>query len=262
MILYYSLKLDNKNHDLLHTVIEGEPGTGKTELAEKLAKIYLKMGVLKKDVFKKVKRSDLVAGYLGQTAIKTEKILEECRGGVLFIDEAYSLGNPDGKDGKDSFSKECIDMINQWLTENKSEFICVIAGYSEDLTKSFFSYNAGLERRFPIRFRIESYSDEELGKIFIKKIKEFEWDIDCEKLPQIIKSNRKYFKFNGGDMEILFTKSKIAHSKNLLKTENKKKKTLTEKDILDGIKIFLENPDIKKREDENIKKYLSSTMYC
>jgi hypothetical protein len=141
-------------------------------------------------------------------------------------------------------------MINQWLTENKSEFICVIAGYSEDLTKSFFSYNAGLERRFPIRFRIESYSDEELGKIFIKKVKEFEWDIDCEKLPQIIKSNRKYFKFNGGDMEILFTKSKIAHSKNLLKTENKKKKTLTEKDILDGIKIFLENPEIKKREEE------------
>ena len=63
--------MDNKNHDLLHTVIEGEPGTGKTELAEKLAKIYLKLGILKSNVFKKVKRSDLVAGYLGQTAIKT-----------------------------------------------------------------------------------------------------------------------------------------------------------------------------------------------
>ena len=70
LILYYSLKLDNKNYDLLHTVIEGEPGTGKTELAEKLAKIYLKMGILKKDIFKKVRRSDLIAGYLGQTALK------------------------------------------------------------------------------------------------------------------------------------------------------------------------------------------------
>ena len=220
------------------------------------------MGILKKDIFKKVKRSDLIAGFLGQTAIKTEKVLEECRGGVLFIDEAYSLGNSDGKDSKDSFSKECIDMINQWLTENKSEFICIIAGYSDDLAKSFFSCNSGLERRFPIRFQISNYTDEEMGKIFIKKIKEHEWDIDCENLDSIIKSNRKYFKFNGGDMEVLFTKAKISHSKNLLKSENKKKKVLTEKDINDGIKIFLENPEIKKREKEDINKYIKSTMYC
>jgi SpoVK/Ycf46/Vps4 family AAA+-type ATPase len=252
LILYYGLKLDNRNHDLLHTVIEGEPGTGKTELAEKLAKIYLKMGILKKDVFKKVKRSDLIAGYLGQTAIKTEKVLEECRGGVLFIDEAYSLGNAEGKDGRDSFSKECIDMLNQWLTENKSEFVCIIAGYKDDLTKSFFSYNTGLERRFPIRFSIESYSDEELAKIFAKKVKEFEWDINCINLAQIIKTNRKYFKFNGGDMEVLFVKSKIAHSKNLLKEKEKIKKVLTETDIRDGLKIYLENPEIKKRGENFI----------
>ncbi len=258
LILYYGLKLDNKNYDLLHTVIEGEPGTGKTELAEKLAKIYLKMGILKKDIFKKVRRSDLIAGYLGQTAIKTEKVLEECRGGVLFIDEAYSLGNAEGKDGRDSFSKECIDMLNQWLTENKSEFVCVIAGYKEDLTKSFFSYNTGLERRFPIRFSIETYSDEELAKIFVKKIKECEWDIDCKNLVQIIKLNRKYFKFNGGDMEILFAKCKIAHSKNLLKEKDKKKKVLTNSDIESGLKIYLENPEIKKRGETN---NFFSTLY-
>lgn len=251
LILYYGLKLDNKNHDLLHTVIEGEPGTGKTELAEKLAKIYLKMGILTKDTFKKVRRSDLIAGYLGQTAIKTEKVLEECRGGVLFIDEAYSLGNAEGKDGRDSFSKECIDMLNQWLTENKSEFVCIIAGYKDDLSKSFFSYNTGLERRFPIRFSIDSYSDDELTKIFIKKIREFEWDIDCKNLTHTIKTNRKYFKFNGGDMEILFAKCKIAHSKNLLKEKEKIKKILTEKDIIDGLKIYLENPEVKKRGDVN-----------
>lgn len=262
LILYYSLKLDNKNYDLLHTVIEGDPGTGKTELAEKLAKIYLKMGILKKDVFKKVRRSDLIAGYLGQTAIKTEKVLEECKGGVLFIDEAYSLGNAEGKDGRDSFSKECIDMLNQWLTENKSEFICIIAGYKDDLTKSFFSYNTGLERRFPIRFQIDNYTDEELARIFVKKVRECEWDIDYENLAQIIKSNRKYFKFNGGDMEILFAKSKIAHSKNLLLIQDKKKKVLTEADIVDGVKMFLENPEIKKRGEDSVSKYLIDTMYC
>jgi hypothetical protein len=264
LIIYWALGLDNKNQDLLHTVIEGEPGTGKTELAEKIAKIYLKLGILKSNVFKKVKRADLVAGYLGQTAIKTAKIIEECNGGVLFIDEAYSLGNAEGKDGKDSFSKECIDTLNQALTESKSDFVCIIAGYADDLSKSFFSYNSGLERRFPIRFSIGTYTDEELGKIFIKKVREYEWDINLNsnELAQIIKSNRKYFKFNGGDMEILFAKCKISHSKNLLKSETKVKKTLDLEDILDGIKLYLLNPQIKSRgEEDNIKKYIYNTMY-
>jgi hypothetical protein len=264
LIIYWALGLDNINHDLLHTVIEGEPGTGKTELAEKLAKIYLKLGILKSNVFKKVKRADLVAGYLGQTAIKTAKIIEECKGGVLFIDEAYSLGNAEGKDGKDSFSKECIDTLNQALTESKSDFVCIIAGYTDDLSKSFFSYNSGLERRFPIRFSIGTYTDEELGKIFIKKVQEYEWKINLspEELSSIIKSNRRYFKFNGGDMEILFAKCKISHSKNLLKTELKVKKVLDKSDILDGIQLYLLNPQIKSRgEEDNIKKYIHNTMY-
>jgi ATP-dependent Clp protease ATP-binding subunit ClpA len=263
LILYRALGLDEKNHDLLHTVIEGEPGTGKTELAEKIAKIYLKIGILKNNIFKKVKRSDLIAGYLGQTAIKTSKIIEECKGGVLFIDEAYSLGNSEGKDGKDSFSKECIDILNQSLTESKSDFICMIAGYADDLAKSFFSYNSGLERRFPIRFTINPYTDEELGKIFVKKIKELEWDIcvSQEDLNQFIKSNRKYFKFNGGDMEILFAKCKISHSKNLLKFENKTKKVLDKKDIYDGIELFKLNPEIKSRAEKVEIKERISSMY-
>lgn len=264
LILYWTLGLDNKNHDLLHTVIEGEPGTGKTELAEKLAKIYLKLGILKSNVFKKVKRSDLVAGYLGQTAIKTAKVIEECKGGVLFIDEAYSLGNAEGKDGKDTFSKECIDTLNQSLTESKSDFICMIAGYADDLTKSFFSYNSGLERRFPIRFSIGTYTDIELGQIFIKKVREYEWDINLnsDELGQIIKENRTYFKFNGGDMEILFAKCKISHSKNLLKFELKEKKILDKQDIIDGIELYLLNPNIKKRkETHSMDKYIRDTLY-
>lgn len=245
LIIYWALGLDNKNYDLLHTVIEGEPGTGKTELAEKLAKIYLKLGIVKNNIFKKVKRSDLVAGYLGQTAIKTAiktaKVIEECKGGVLFIDEAYSFGNSEGKDGKNSFSKECIDVLNQALTESKSDFICIIAGYSNDLTKSFFSYNSGLERRFSIRFSICTYSNEELGKIFIKKVKECDWMIDIieSELTKIIKSNRIYFKFNGGDMEVLFSKCKISHCKNLLKNENKVKKLIDKQDFYNSNFIFM-----------------------
>ena len=173
MILYFSLHLNMANDDLMHTVIDGAPGTGKTEFAQKIAKIYLKLGILKKDVFKKVKRSDLIAGYLGQTALKTEEVINEVSGGVLFIDEAYSLGNNDGKESKDSFSKECVDILNQSLTEMRDNpddyFILMIAGYKEDLKKSFFALNDGLERRFTIHFTMESYSSQELIEIFKKK---------------------------------------------------------------------------------------------
>ena len=105
-ILYFIQNLhkdgNRKSNDFMHTVIYGPPGTGKTEVAKLMGKIFSKMGVLSKNIFKKAVRADLIAGYLGQTAIKTKKIIEEAKGGVLFIDEAYSLGN---KEGKDNYSK-------------------------------------------------------------------------------------------------------------------------------------------------------------
>ena len=102
-------KTDGKSTgDFMHTCIYGPPGTGKTEMAKIIGQIFSQLGILKKGTFKKVTRSDLVAGYLGQTAIKTSDLIKECLGGVLFIDEAYALGNPEKRD---SFSKECIDTL-------------------------------------------------------------------------------------------------------------------------------------------------------
>jgi len=110
-LLYFIQNLgsgDAGNGDFKHTVICGPPGTGKTEIAKLIGKMYSKVGILKNNVFKKVTRGDLIAGYLGQTAIKTNKVVTECIGGVLFIDEAYSLA---AQDGNDSFSKECLDTL-------------------------------------------------------------------------------------------------------------------------------------------------------
>ena len=90
-ILFYLQGLDDTNKDMLHTVIQGDPGVGKTEIAKILGEIYASLGILSKGTFKSVKRADLIGGYLGQTATKTSKILEESKGGVLFIHEAYSL---------------------------------------------------------------------------------------------------------------------------------------------------------------------------
>jgi len=260
LILYYSLHLNKKEDDLLHTIIDGEPGTGKTEFAQKIAKIYLKMGVLKRDVFKKVKRSDLIAGYLGQTALKTQDILDEVKGGVLFIDEAYSLGNNSGKDSGDSYSKECIDLLNQSLTEMRDKpddyFIMIVAGYKEDLKKSFFGVNDGLERRFSINFSMESYSSNDLVKIFIKKVKDNYWNILDDAIDEkFIEDNKQYFKYHGGDMELLFMKCKVAHSKNIIRGKNDNKSVLNKNDILDGMIIFIENSNVRERHDEidNIK---------
>jgi SpoVK/Ycf46/Vps4 family AAA+-type ATPase len=257
LILYFSLKLNIKNDDLLHTIIDGEPGTGKTEFAQKIAKIYLKMGVLKNDIFKKVKRSDLIAGFLGQTALKTMEVLEEVRGGVLFIDEAYSLGNNKGKDSGDSFSKECIDIINQSLTEMRDDpedyFILMIAGYKDDLKTSFFSFNDGLERRFSIHFTMESYTADELTQIFKKKVLENKWEIEENAITSdFIEKNKNYFKYHGGDMEVLFAKCKISHSKNLISGKTATKRMLSKNDIEDGLKIFIENSNVREREETNI----------
>jgi SpoVK/Ycf46/Vps4 family AAA+-type ATPase len=165
-IVFFLQGLNNEDpdkNDMMHTVITGPPGVGKTELGKILGKVYKAMGILSSDKMKIVSRSDLVGKYLGHTAKKTQEVIDECKGGIMFIDEAYSLGN---KEGRDSFAKECIDTINQNLTERR-DFLCIIAGYRDALDDCFFSYNEGLKRRFSFRYDIEAYDANELKHIFI-----------------------------------------------------------------------------------------------
>jgi Holliday junction resolvasome RuvABC ATP-dependent DNA helicase subunit len=226
LILYYSQDLNIKNDDLLHTIIDGEPGTGKTEFAQIISKIYLKMGVLKNDIFKKVKRSDLIAGFLGQTALKTRDVIKEAIGGVLFIDEAYALGN---SDKRDSFSKECIDTLCEALSDNKENLMVIIAGYETELKDCFFSYNQGLDSRFTWRFKTDDYSAEDLYNIFLKKVKDIGWEMDEKSNISIewFKKNKDYLKFYGRDIETILAKTKIAHSRRVFcKPENEKRKLI------------------------------------
>lgn len=246
LILYYSMRLNRKNDDLLHTAIYGEPGIGKTEFAQKLANIYLKMGVLKNNIFRRVRRGDLIAGYLGQTSLKTAEVLKSVRGGVLFIDEAYSIGNSSGKDTQDSYSKECLDLINQSLTEMREDdekyFILMIAGYKDELKRNFFGMNDGLERRFSIHFTMQSYVPQEMVQIFIKKSFDGGWSIEQGAInDEFIKEYSPHFKHHGGDMELLFVKCKIAHSKNLLAGKSKIKRCISKADMKDGIELFIKN---------------------
>jgi SpoVK/Ycf46/Vps4 family AAA+-type ATPase len=252
-ILFKIQDFDMYNNMMMHTVIEGPPGTGKTEVAKIIGKIYLAMGILYNNKFIKATRSQLIAGYLGQTAIATQKVIDSARGGVLFIDEVYSLGS---YDNKDSFSKECIDVINENLTERKTDFICIIAGYKEDIKKCFFNANKGLERRFPIRFQINNYDASELYSIFKKKVYENNWFIDESIKVDFFEKNYKNFNFFGGDMELLFNSCKRSHSRRVFTLDFETKKILTIKDLQKGFESFLkhknDDEDKKDKEDKEI----------
>lgn len=258
-ILYFAQELyKNKDNsgDFLHTVIYGPPGTGKTEIAKIMGRIYSKIGILSKGTFRKVTRADLVSGYLGQTALKTRDVIKDCLGGVLFIDEAYALGN---NEKKDSFSKECIDTLCEALSDNKNNLMVIIAGYETELKECFFNYNQGLDSRFTWRFSTDEYKADELFKIFLKKVSDIEWIIadDSNIKVEWFKKNMDYFKFFGRDMETLLAKSKIAHSKRVFcKPENEKKK-LTLVDLNKGFEMYLKNNDVKNRKEKgNLQKSL------
>jgi SpoVK/Ycf46/Vps4 family AAA+-type ATPase len=259
-ILYFIQELyksKNNDGDFLHTVIYGPPGTGKTEIAKIIGKIYSKIGILNKGTFKKVTRSDLVSGYLGQTALKTKDVIKEALGGVLFIDEAYSLGNTEKKD---SFSKECIDTLCESLSDNKNNLMVIIAGYEHELKECFFNYNQGLESRFTWRFNINEYKADDLYKIFVKKVNDIEWTISENSGINVdwFKKNIDYFKFFGRDIETLLAKTKVVHSKRVFcKSENEKKK-ITLADLNKGFELYIKNENVKNRKENN---YFQKSIY-
>jgi SpoVK/Ycf46/Vps4 family AAA+-type ATPase len=263
-ILYFIQELHKNNlayGDFMHTVIYGPPGTGKTEIAKIMGKIYSKIGILSKGTFKKVTRSDLIAGYLGQTALKTRDVIKDSLGGVLFIDEAYSLGNIEKRD---SFAKECIDTLCEALSDNKENLMVIIAGYEKELKECFFNYNQGLDSRFTWRFKTDEYSPENLHEIFLKKVKEIGWELDenSKITSEWFKKNKEYFKFYGRDIETILAKTKIAHSRRVFCKSETEKRKINLKDLDKGFEIYLKNNDAKNIKDKlEMEKYLYSTLY-
>ena len=247
-----SVTNEDNNYDMFHTVIFGPPGVGKTAFAKVLARIFLSLGITDNETFRVARRSDLIGEYVGHTATKTQKVIDESLGGVLFIDEIYSLGNGGAKEnGKsDSFSIECINTLNQNLTEQKGKFICIIAGYKEETEKYFFGLNPGLKRRFSFYYNINGYNWIELTKILFFKINKLEhWSCDnslAQKLldTQFIKDKMTYFSNYAGDVETWLLNIKIAHCKRVFGKAEVLQRCITYDDIIHGFNRFKTQKDI------------------
>ena len=156
-----------RQHDLpttdmsLHLVFTGNPGTGKTMMARMMARIYRSLDILSRGQLVEVDRSGLVAGYVGQTAIKTQKVIEKAMGGVLFIDEAYALNGRSEND----FGQEAIDTILKAMEDHRDDLVVIVAGYT-DLMDKFIHSNPGLESRFNRFLLFEDYTVDEMMGIF------------------------------------------------------------------------------------------------
>lgn len=262
-ILYYMQKMHIGGNDYKHIVISGPPGTGKTEIAKLMGIIFSKLSasdnklsasdnklssIADKPVFIKATRADLIAGYVGQTAIKTRALIDKCIGGVLFIDEAYSFGD-------DTFSKECVDTLCEALSSHKDNLTVIIAGYEDQMNQQFFALNPGLESRFSWRYNIDAYNAQELHDIFMLKVKQQGWTM--EPLVHWFEKHFKHFTGYGRDMETLLFKVKVAHSRRVFSLSNATKKCINVDDMNAGFIVFAEH---KNKSNEHKSKELQKSL--
>lgn len=171
---------------VLHTIFTGNPGTGKTTIARLFSQMLKEMGILQKGHTIEVERADLVAQYIGQTAQKTREVLKQALGGLLFIDEAYSLA----RGGERDFGKEAIDTLVKAMEDQRENLVVVLAGYPRPM-EQFLEANPGLRSRFPVTVSFPDYSDLDLFKIAQGMLEKREYTLTAQAQQELVRQIRR-----------------------------------------------------------------------
>lgn len=228
LIVYQKIQKMRREQNLhsakntLHLAFTGNPGTGKTTVARIVGRIYKQIGLLSKGHFVEVSRTDLIAGYQGQTALKVKKVIEQAKDGVLFIDEAYSITE---NDHTDSYGRECLTELTKALEDYREDLVVIVAGYTEPMNQ-FFESNPGLKSRFNIFIEFNDYSSNELDEILVSMCKKNDYILTDEVKEKIhfyfeqqTSSKDKSFS-NGRLVRNLFDDLVMNHARRVINVEN------------------------------------------
>lgn len=188
----------------LHMAFTGNPGTGKTTVARIVGHVYKKIGLLSKGHFVEVSRTDLIAGYQGQTALKVKKVIDSARGGVLFIDEAYSITE---NDHSDSYGRECLTELTKALEDYREDLVVIVAGYTEPMNK-FFESNPGLKSRFNTFIEFKDYSANELIDILKSVCHQNDYSLSKE----LVELLQKFFSEEVSEKDEHFANGRLARN--------------------------------------------------
>lgn len=234
LIAFHKVQLLRKNVGLpipqhtMHMAFVGNPGTGKTTVARIVGRMYKQLGLLSKGHFMEVSRTDLIAGYQGQTALKVKKVIEKAIGGVLFIDEAYSITE---NEHSDSYGRECLTELTKALEDYRNDLVVIVAGYTEPMIK-FFNSNPGLKSRFNTFIEFNDYNTNELLEM-LKKICDKDnyiltddvLDVIKKQIETIVVRNDKQFG-NGRFIRNLYEEMIVNHAKRVININSPTKKQL------------------------------------